>query len=205
MMMKSQCSPCPVAERSRPRYAVLVVIAVGDGALVLHAEVRRLDELVAVLVPGERAEPVLEALEHRLHLLELLAGGVEVIVERIEVERELASLALVYVAEMRVVRGVDGDVVVVDRIGDEPLVGRGPIRVRRRAPQPAVRDIDQRIRDGDRDALAVGLVGVDILVRPPDTGAGPFVGGRYPGAGETVTRPHEAAVPRRAGATVGLP
>jgi len=96
---------------------------------VLHSKVWRLDELVAVLVPRERTEPALEALEHRLYLLELLPGGVDVIVERIEVEREFPLLSLVDVAEVRVVPGVDGNVVIVDRIPDEPLVERRAIGV----------------------------------------------------------------------------
>src|SRR5205814_4904235 len=74
--------------------AVLVMIAVGDGALMLHAEVRCLDELVAVRIPWVRTEPVLEAGEHGLDLLELLLGGVSVVRQRPEVEREMAALAL---------------------------------------------------------------------------------------------------------------
>src|SRR5207247_4372688 len=54
-----------------PAIAVLVMIAVGDRALMLHPQVRRLDQLVAVLIPGVGPEPALEALEHRLRLLEL--------------------------------------------------------------------------------------------------------------------------------------
>jgi len=97
------------------------MVTVRDRALMLHAQVRSLDELVSVLVPRKRPEPALEALKHRLHLLELLAGGVGMVVERIKVERQFAALALIGIAEMRVVRSVDGDVVVVDWIADEPF------------------------------------------------------------------------------------
>src|SRR6185312_6353143 len=121
----------------------------------LHAQMRCLDELVAVLVPRIGTEPALEALQHWLHLLELLPGGVNVVVERIEIEREPPSLALVDIAEVRVVRGVDGDIVVVDGIDHEPLVSRGAVSVRGLAAQPAVRYVDQGIRHGDGYALTV--------------------------------------------------
>src|SRR5205823_10197499 len=60
----------------------------------LHPRVRHLDQLVAVFVPGIRPEPVLETLEHRPGLRELTPGGVHVIVERPEVEREGTALTL---------------------------------------------------------------------------------------------------------------
>jgi hypothetical protein len=50
---------------------VHVVIAVGDGALVLHAEVRGLDQLVAVVIPRVGSKPSLEAAQHRFDLREL--------------------------------------------------------------------------------------------------------------------------------------
>ena len=178
--------------------SVQVAIAVGDRALVLHAEVRSLDELVAILVPRERTEPALEALQHRLDLLKLLRGGVEVIVERIEVERQLSLLSFVDVAEMRVMARVHRDVVVVDRVDDEPFVGGGSVGVTGGAAQSAVRDIEQRVGNGDRDALAVGLIGVDVLVRPPNAGAQSFVGGHDPGAREAVAAPDEPSIPGRA-------
>src|SRR5437899_798985 len=66
--------------------AIEVMIPVGDSTLMLHAEVRRLDELIAVGVPGIRTEPVLEAPEQRDRLLKLPARRVGMVVERPEVE-----------------------------------------------------------------------------------------------------------------------
>ena len=63
-------------------------VAVGHGALVLHAQMGRFDQLVAVRVPRIRAEPVLEALQHRLRLRQLPLGGLQVIGQRPEVDRE---------------------------------------------------------------------------------------------------------------------
>ena len=163
----------------------------------LHPQVRRLDQLVAVFIPGIRAEPGLEALQHRLHLLELLARCVDVVVERIEIEREFPLLSLISVAEVRVVSGIDRHVVIVDRVGDEPLVSDASGGVGRCATEPAVRHVHQGIGDRDRDALAVGLVGKEILIRPPDAGAEAFIGGDDPFAAETIESPDESAVPRR--------
>ena len=177
--------------------AVLVSVAVGDAALVLHAEVRRLDELVAVLVPRIRPEPVLEALQHRNRLAELHLRRVGVVGERPVVDRQLALLAVERVGEMRVLAGVDLDVVVVDRIGDEPLERRRAVGVVRRAAQTAVRDVRHRIGNRDRDALAVRLVGQQILVRPPDARAESLDRRRDPPVAEAVALPDQAAVPRR--------
>src|ERR1035437_921928 len=94
--------------------AVVVMVSIGDGALVLHAEMRRLDEFVTVLVPRERAEPVLEAGYHRLRLLELLGRDVAMVRERPVVHRQLASLAAEAVRDVRVRGRVHADAVVVD-------------------------------------------------------------------------------------------
>ena len=145
-----------------------------------HPQMWRLDQLIAVLIPRERAEPMLEALEHRLHLLELFPRRVGVIVQWPEIERELSLLALVRVGEMCVVAGIHRDVVVVYRIRDEPLVGRRALRIGIRAPQPAIGDVGDRARHRDRDALAVRLIGAKVFVRPPHARANAFVGGSDP-------------------------
>jgi len=46
--------------------------------------------------------------------------------------------------------------------------------------------------------LAVRLVGVNVLVRPPHACSETFVGGCNPWTREAVAGPHEAAIPRRA-------
>src|SRR2546425_13003222 len=114
------------------------MIAVRDCALMLHSEMRRLDEFVAVGVPRIRAEPVLEAVQYRDHLLELTLRGVRVISERPEVERQSSGLAVQGVTEMSVLPRVDRDVVIVDRAGHEPFVRRRAVAIVCRASQPAV-------------------------------------------------------------------
>ena len=76
----------PRAGQVAAEVAIEEVVAVGDAALMLHAEVGGLDQLVAIGIPGVRPEPMLEAAQHRDHLLELAAGRVGVVVERPEVE-----------------------------------------------------------------------------------------------------------------------
>ena len=161
----------------------------------LHAEVRRLDQFVAVRIPGVRSEPVLEAFEHRDDLSELALRGVRVIVERPEVERQTPRLTIQRVAEVRVSAGIDRDVVVVDRTGHKPFVRRRAVRILRGLAQPAVRDVEQWSGHGDRDSLAVGLIRQVVLGRPPDARAEPLVGGRDPLPAQAVFGECEPAIP----------
>ncbi len=177
--------------------AVLEFIAVGDGALVFHPEVRRLDQLEAVLVPGIRAEPVLEAGEHRPHLLPLHPRGIGVNRERPEVEREAAGLAGEALAPVRVRSRVDRDAIGIDRRGDEPLPRGGPIAVGLGAAEPAVRDVHHRVGHRDGDALRVRLIGVVDLERPPDRGPEPLIRRGDEGLPERVLLPDQAAIPGR--------
>ena len=179
--------------------AVLVPVAVRDGGLVLHAEKRRLDEFEAVLVPRERAEPVLEAGQHRLRLRELPPRARLVAFERVEVQRERAGFAVVHVREVRVAAGVDRHVVVVDRVRDEPVPRRRAVAVVRRGSEAAVRDVRRARRDGDGDALAVRLVRLRVFYGPPRAGPEALDGRRGPRAARAVAAPDEAAVPRRVG------
>ena len=129
----------------------------------------------------------------------------EVIAQRPEVERERAIDAAIYLAVVDVVPRVHHHVVVVDRVGDEPFPGRGAVGVVGHRPEPAVGDVHQRIGKGERDSLAVGLVGLEILVGPPDAGAGVLVGGDDPGVAQAVVGPGDAAVPRRADRRLRFP
>src|SRR5207237_6621909 len=58
---------------------VLVMIAIRDGALMFHAEVRCLDELVSVFVQPLRTSREFEGQENRVHLLEWRSECVELI------------------------------------------------------------------------------------------------------------------------------
>ena len=98
---------------------------------------------------------------------------------------------------MRIVARVDCDVVGVDRTRHEPLIRGGAVAILRGAPQPAVRDVDQRIGHGDRDPLAVRLVGQVVFGGPPDAGAQTFVRGRDPRPAQTVLGECEPPVPRQ--------
>ena len=144
--------------------AVGEVVAVGDGALVLHARVRHLDQLVAVLLERVLAEVVLVGLEHRLGLRELPLRLVEIAGQHVEIERQVAER----VGEVHVVADVQRDVVVVDRILDQPVPARVAVAEVGLADELAVRDVDQVVRDRDADLHALDFVAPLILVRPPD-------------------------------------
>src|ERR1043166_7744072 len=182
-----------------------VPVAVRHRALMLHPRVRHLDQLVAVFVPGIRPEPVLEALQHRPGLGELTPGGVHVIVERPEIERQRPALPRQRVAEVRVAAGRHGDRVIIDRIHHEPLVRGRPVGMVGGAAQPPVRDVDQAVRYCERNALAVRLVRLRVLVGPPHARAESLVGRDDPGAAQAVAVPGEAAVPGRQLGGLGLP
>src|SRR5205085_6199050 len=104
-------------------------------------------------------------------------------------------LSLECVAPVRVAPGSDGDVVIVDGIHHEPFVGRGAVGVMSGPAQSSVRYVEQRVRHGERDPLAVRLVGLRILVGPPHAGAEALVGGHDPGPTQAVGGPGEAAIP----------
>src|SRR6185312_14103949 len=87
------------------------------------------------------------------------------------------------------------DVVVVDRTSDEPLPGRPGVGPVLDAPQPSVADGLQRIGHGERDTLAVRLVGLGVLGGPPDARADALAGGRDPGPTAGIARPDQAPVP----------
>ena len=177
--------------------AVAKTITIRDGRLMLHAGVRDLDEFIAVLVPRVRSEPVLEALHHRAYLRPLSLRVGQIVVERPVVERQVALEPRVHLAVVRVVPRSHGDRVVVDRIDDEPFVRRRAVGMASGAAQPPIRHVDQRVRHGDRHALAVRFVGLRVLVRPPCRRPHPLIGGDHPWALQRVGAPGEAALPRR--------
>ncbi len=64
------------------------VVAVGDGALVLHAGVGYFDEFVAIFLEGILAEVVVVGLHHAGNLRELALRSVEVLGQNVVVERQ---------------------------------------------------------------------------------------------------------------------
>ena len=146
MMMKSNFEADADAGPVALEIAVGEAVAVGDGALVLHARVRHLDQLVAVLLERVFAEVVLEGLEHRLRLRELPLRLLEVPGQHVEIERQVAEP----VGEVLVVADVQRHVVVVDRVVDQPVPARVAVAEVGLADELAVRDVDQAV--GDRDA-----------------------------------------------------
>src|SRR4051812_49758915 len=64
-----------------------------------------------------------------------------------------------------------------------------------RAAQTAVGDVHHPLRETERDALAVRLVRLRVLVRPPRRRTHPLIRRHHPRASETVGAPGEAALP----------
>ncbi len=187
------------AQRGAPAaVAITEAIAVGHRRLVLHAGVGDFDQLVAIPVPRVGTEPVLETLQHGFRLRPLAVCGVKVIGQRPEVEGELALFAGQRVAVMRVRPGGDGDGVVVDGAAVEPFERGGVVGIVGHAPQSAVGHVAHRVGNGERNPLAVGFVGLGVLVGPPDARSDPLVSRHDPGVAQRVVQPAEAAFPRRA-------
>src|SRR5699024_5036222 len=59
------------ARKITAHISIFKMVAVGYGALMFHAQMGRFYQLIAVLVKGIRAEPVLKAADHRFNLPEL--------------------------------------------------------------------------------------------------------------------------------------
>ena len=176
--------------------AALVAVAVGDRRLVLHAQVRALDQLEAVAVERVLAEVLLEGGEHRLRLLEVASGLLQVPGQDVVVEGQRLAVGVhVTVAEVGELADVDRDVVIIDRIADPPdesgpaVVQGGPL------DESAVGDVLEAGRDGDGEGHRLRLVGRVVLVGPPEARAGPLGGDGDPGVAARVLGPGEAAVP----------
>ena len=158
----------------------------------LHPRVRHLHQLVAVAAERVLAEVVLEHLQHRLRLGELLLRRAQVLGQRVEIERQVPEP----IAEVLVGGDVERDVVVVDRIVDHPVPSCVAVAQIGLAGERAVRDVHQAVGHRDADLHAFGLVPPLFLVRPPIAGADVLAGGRDPVASRRVFPERKAAESR---------
>ena len=133
----------PHARPVAPQVAVREPVPVGDRALMLHPGVRHLDQLVAVVLERILAEVVLEGFEHPLGLRKLLLGLLQVLRQRVEIEREVAQL----VVEMHIVADVQRHTVIVDRIAHVPVPARVAVAQVLLADEPAVGDVHEPARE----------------------------------------------------------
>ena len=170
------------------------MIAVGDRALVLHAGVRRLDQLVAVFLEGILAKIVLVTPRaSRLRLRELFLGLVQVFGQRVEVERQVAQP----IAEVHVVADVQRDVVVVDWILHQPIPTRVAVAEVRLADKLSVRNVNEIVRNRDADLHRLDFVAPLVLVRPPDAGAFSLARRVNPGPASRIFTEGNATKPAR--------
>ncbi len=171
---RADSDACPVALA----VAVLIVIAIGDRALVLHARIRHLDQFVTVLDKRILAEVVVVRLHHRLGLRELRLRFVQVFRQNVVVHRQLPEP----VAEVHIVADVQGDVVAVDWIMHLPVPACVAVAEILLAHEPPVRNIHQPVRHRDAYPHALHLIAPLVLIRPPHACADLFAGRVYPRA-----------------------
>ena len=160
-----------------PQVAVGEVVAVGHRALVLHAGVGHLDQLVSIFRKRIVAEIVPKDLQHAFGLGKLLFRLRLVFRQHVKIERQIAQP----VGEVHVVADVQRDVVVVDGIVNQPIPARVAIAQVGLAHEFSVGDIDQAVGNRHADFHALHFIAPLVLVRPPDAGAGLFARGVDPG------------------------
>ena len=181
--------------------AVGEVIAVGDGALVLHAGVGNLDQFVAVFFEGILAEVVVVGLHHAGDLGELALGAFEVLGEDVVVEWQTLEV----VAEVDVVADVERYVVVVDGVMDLPVPASVAVAQIFFAEELSVGDVHEAVGDGDGEEHAfLRLVAPLLFVGPPDVRAVTFAGGVDPGVAGGIGLEGEAAEAAGLGGAAGV-
>ena len=157
--------------------AVGEAVAVGDRALVLHAGVRHFDQLVAVLLERILAEEFLVAPRSSASPARTAPSPSRGCPAA---RRNRACRSPSAIGEVHVVADVQRHVVGVDRVVNAPVPARVAVAEIGLADEPAVRDVDQIVRDGDAQLHPLRLVAPLILVRPPDAGALPLARGGDP-------------------------
>ena len=176
------------------------LVAVGDDALVLHAQVRRLDH--AVLVDAEGIGPA-----HRLHVREVIEdlleqGGraVGALGEVPEGHRVgVPGNALHLARDALVGRDVERDGVVRDRRAGVPVEGASALVPLRDAGEPAVGGAHEARGHRDLEVEGVGLVRGVVLAGPPEVRALHLAAGGDPGRARGRLGPGEAPDPGRVG------
>ena len=188
--------PVHISGDHTAQVAALIHVAVGDAALVLHAEVGGLDHGKTVFPKGIFVEIMLVAGQHRPHLRELLPGFIQVVAEHVIIQREHVAVQRgVGIAEMRKIAHGERHVVIIDRITHEPIVGHAVFTGRFFTPQIAVAHGGECFGYRDGEAQAIRLVAEVVFVGPPQAGPGTFAGHADPRIVEFILLPHKAAVP----------
>ncbi len=83
------------------------------------------DQFVAVFVERILAEPVFERLDRARGFLKVFFGRLTLVIKHPVIEIQFARFAFVLFREINVVADVDVDAVVVDRVGDLPVIRLG--------------------------------------------------------------------------------
>src|SRR6266478_8263740 len=143
------------------------MITVGDRALVLHAWVGYLDQLVTIFLERILAEVMLVGFEHSPGLRKLSFRLPQIFRQRVEIQRQIVEP----IRKVRIVPDVQRDVVVVDGILHQPIPTCVSIVKISLADELPVRNISEIVRYLDADLHRLDFVFPLIFVRPPDAGA----------------------------------
>ena len=96
-----------------------------------HAQVRRIHQFIAVFVERVGAEPVFKGLHHPGRVFELFPGFLQVLLQYPIIHVQLSVLTGVYFTEVNIFSDIGNDVVVIDGIGNRPVVRSRAILVDR--------------------------------------------------------------------------
>ena len=98
---------------------------------------------------------------------------------------------------MGVVADAEGDIIIVDRVGDEPVEAGVGFSFFLGGTESSVGDAVVPVWNGETDGHAVGFVAEVVFIGPPDTGSQSFAGDCDPPFLIGVSAPSEATIPGR--------
>src|ERR1700741_830424 len=132
------------------------MVAISYRALVFHPQVWRFDQFIAILIKWVGPEPVFKCLEHRLYArVELRFRFIQIRWQYPVIEVEFALFAVVSIGKFRIISDVSSYVIVVDRVGYEPVETGITVTQIGHFTQAAVGYILQTRRHTDADEHAV--------------------------------------------------
>jgi hypothetical protein len=176
---------------------LLIFVAIGVDRLVLHSEVRRLDDPHLLIAERIRPDQGLEEIQCRREFLGKSRRLLLVPLEMPPLDRDDVAILAAIAALHELVRPyVQCDPVSV-RVLDAPMIGASAVRLRRDALEHPVGRCGQPRRNGDSDVHHRRLAERMIDARPEEVAAFALHGGGDPWLAACRRCPDEAAVPRR--------
>src|SRR5690606_11021395 len=114
----------PSRTRAIPaQVAVLIAISISHRTLMLHTQVRRIHQLITILVKGVGAKPMLEGPQHRLHITgEMHLSFFQVFAEHPIIDIEYTLLTLQRIGEMYIVTYIERHRIIINGLLYQPIV-----------------------------------------------------------------------------------